>query len=441
MSQNSPAKRRVFFGWWTTLVGGIIGLWGWGSWVYSFGALFAPLQNKFGWSRAELATAGSLRRVEGGLGGLATGWFTDKFGPRVMCIIGSFVAGLGYILMYFVSSLWSFYLIYGVIVALGWTFSLTGNLDKAIAEWFVKRRGLATGIYRVIVALQVVPPFITLLMSAYGWRIAYIITGLLTWSICLPLAWLFIKPKRPEFYGLMPDGDDINVGDSRERDSMIKIGQELVARKYGEVEFTLRQAIRTRLFLVMVTYGAVHGLLWPIISVHLIPYLTDFGMSDVAAATTLSLLLLMGIPSRIIGGALTDRISIYKQKYIILLSALARALGLFFLTVATDLVSIYLFVVIYGLGNGLNIGAWGPLRARFFGRKAYATIMGVSSMLTLPLGVLAPVYIGWVYDITGTYRNSFTLILTIFAIGLFSIFFLDPPSQKPEVVSDIEKLI
>jgi len=67
--------------------------------------------------------------------------------------------------------------------------------------------------------------------------------------------------------------------------------------------------------------------------------------------------------------------------------------------------------------------------------------MGVSSMLTLPVGVLAPVYIGWVYDITGTYGNSFTLILTIFALGLFSIFFLDPPSQKPEVVSDIDKLI
>lgn len=112
-TKDPPAKRKVFFGWWTTLAAGVIGSWGFGSWIYSFGALFTPLQNEFGWNRAEIAGAGSLRRVEGGLGGLATGWFTDKFGPRLMCLIGSLIAGLGYILMYFVNSLWSFYLVYG----------------------------------------------------------------------------------------------------------------------------------------------------------------------------------------------------------------------------------------------------------------------------------------------------------------------------------------
>lgn len=134
-----------------------------------------------------------------------------------------------------------------VVVALGWTFGLTGNLDKAISEWFVKRRGLATGIYRVIVAFQVVPPLVTLFMATYGWKIGYVITGLITWSICIPLAWFFIKPKRPEFYGLLPDGE-VKVESGNERDSMIKIGQELVARKYGEVEFTVRQAIKSRTF-------------------------------------------------------------------------------------------------------------------------------------------------------------------------------------------------
>lgn len=439
-TKDPPAKRKVFFGWWTTLAAGVIGSWGFGSWIYSFGTLFTPLQDEFGWNRAEIAGAGSLRRVEGGLGGLATGWFTDKFGPRVMCLVGCLIAGSGYILMYFVNSLWSFYLTYGIVVAFGWTFGLTGNLDKAIAEWFVKRRGLATGIFRVIIALQVVPPLITLFMATYGWKIGYVITGLITWSICIPLAWFFIKPKRPEFYGLLPDGE-AKVESGNERDSMIKIGQELVARKYGEVEFTVRQAIKSRTFWVMVTYGVINGLLWPIISVHLIPYLADFGMNEITAAATLSLLVFIGLPSRLIGGILTDKISVHKQKYVILLAGLARVLGLFLLVAAADLVIVYLFVVLYGLGNGLNIGAWGPLRARFFGRKAYATIMGISSMLTLPVGVLAPVYIGWTYDITGTYKNSFTLILTIFAIGLISVFLLNPPRQKPEAVSDIEKLI
>lgn len=212
----------------------------------------------------------ALRRVEGGLGGLTTGWFTDKFGPRAMCLIGTLLAGLGYILMYFVNSLWSFYLVYGIIVALGFTFSLTGNLDKAIANWFVKRKGLATGIFRVIIALQVIPPLVTWFIATYGWNIAFILMGLITWSIGLPLAWFFIKPKRPEYYGLLPDGEVVNVKKAKERDSMIRIGQEFVAGKYGEVEFTVRQAMRTQSFWLLVIISAFGGLLWPVISMHLI---------------------------------------------------------------------------------------------------------------------------------------------------------------------------
>jgi len=73
--------------------------------------------------------------------------------------------------------------------------------------------------------------------------------------------------------------------------------------------------------------------------------------------------------------------------------------------------------------------------------KAYSTIQGIRSLLVLLVGICAPIYIGWIYDITGTYKDSFTLILIIFAIGLFSIFFLNPPRQKPDVVSDLKKLI
>ncbi len=432
---------KVFFGWWTVLAAGVLGLWGFGSGFYSFGALFKPFSNHFGWTEAEIAGASAMRRVEGGVGGLTTGWFTDKFGPRLMCLLGTLIAGLGYILMYFVNSLWSFYLVYGVIVALGWTFGLTGNLDKAIAEWFVKRRGSATSIYRVVVALQIVPPLVTWFIATFGWRTAFVFMGLITWAIGFPLAWFFIRPKRPEYYGLLPDGETVNVEVVEDGGSMIKFGQEFVAQKYGEVEFSLGQAVRSRVFWVVALASAISSLLWSVVTVYLIPYLVDYGMNDIAAAAILSFLVSMSIPGRIVGGILVDRISIHKLKYVILAARCLLSFGLFLMIVATDQSIIYLFAVLIGLGIGLDIGAFGPMRTRFFGRKAYGTIMGVVSLLTFPVSAFAPIYIGWMYDVTGSYTGGFTLILIIYTIGLFSYLFLNPPKQKPDVVSDIEKLL
>jgi len=432
---------KIFFGWWMVLAAGVMGLWGFGSGVYSFGVLFKPLSDHFGWSTEEIAAASALRRVEGGFGGITTGWFTDKFGPRVMCLLGSLVAGLGYILMYFVNSLWSFYLVYGVMVSLGWTLGLTGNLDKAIAEWFVKKRGSATSIYRVIVAIQIVPPFVVWLFDTIGWRTAFVVMGLITWIVGFPLAWFLIRPKRPEYYGLLPDGETVSGETVEDESSMIKFGQEFVARKYGEVEFSFRQAVRTQCFWVLALASAISSLLWSIITVYLIPYVVDLGMNEIAAATILSFLVSMGIPGRIVGGILVDRISVHKLKYVILSARCLLALGLFFMIAATNQAMIFLFAALIGLGTGLDVGAFGPTRTRFFGRKAYGTIMGIISLLTLPVGAFAPIYIGWMYDVTGSYKESFTLILIIYAIALFSYLFINPPKNKPDAVSDITTVL
>jgi len=439
---KTPGRKntRVFFGWWTVLAAGVLGLWGFGSGFYSFGLLFKPFNDHFGWTSAEIAGASALRRVEGGVGGLTTGWFTDRFGPRVMCLVGTLFAGLGYILMFFINSLWSFYLIYGVIVALGWTFSLTGNLDKAIAEWFVKRRGVATGIYRVIVALQIVPPLVTWFIAALGWRMAFVLMGLITWALGFPLAWFFFRSKRPEYYGLLPDGETVNFENVDDESSMIRFGQEFIAEKYGEVEFTVRQAMRTQVFWVLVAASAISSILWPVITMYLIPYLIDFGMNEITAAVILSFLVTMSIPGRIIGGILVDRISIQKLKYVILSARCLLALGLFLMMTATDQSMIYIFALLLGLGTGLDIGAFGPTRSRFFGRKAYGTIMGIVSVLTLPFGVIASIYIGWMYDVTGSYTESLALILIIYVIGLFTHLFLNPPKRRLDVVSDVNRI-
>jgi MFS family permease len=133
--------KDIYPGWWTVFASGIMTGWGWGAWGYGFGAYFKPLIEEFGWTRAQLSAAYSLNRLEGGLEGPFGGFFTDKYGPRIVNFIGYFMAGLGLIIMYFVNNLWAFLLIWGFIVSLGFNLGMLGPLETAIANWFVKKRG------------------------------------------------------------------------------------------------------------------------------------------------------------------------------------------------------------------------------------------------------------------------------------------------------------
>jgi MFS family permease len=112
-------KKKIFYGWWIVLSTSIICGLGYGTWMYSFGVFFKPMMAEFGWSRAMTAGAYSLRSIQGGIASPILGWVIDKYGGRVAIFGGAIVSGLGFIMMYFVNSLWSFYLINGVILSIG----------------------------------------------------------------------------------------------------------------------------------------------------------------------------------------------------------------------------------------------------------------------------------------------------------------------------------
>jgi len=132
---------EVFFGWWTVLVGSLLSAWGIGFQVHGFSALFKPIASEFGFSRAATSVATSIGKLGYGLESPLTGWLVDRFGPRLLITIGMFIAGLGLILMNFINSLWTFYVVWGVILGTGINIGLEIPVDKAIASWFVKKRG------------------------------------------------------------------------------------------------------------------------------------------------------------------------------------------------------------------------------------------------------------------------------------------------------------
>jgi len=431
---------KIFFGWWTALTGGILSLWGYGYYAYGISALFKPIASELGFSRAVTSVASSIGRFEGGFESPLTGWITDRFGPRWIVIVGVFIIGLGLVLMNYISSLWAFFLVWGVIVGTGINIALALPFDTAISNWFVRKRGVALSIRHVLSGLSgvVALPLIAWMIATQGWRMACVIGGLVMWGVGLPLAWFFLKRHRPEYYGLLPDGattEEEATGASQ----MIDRGVEYAA-EVQEVEFTIRQAMRTPVFWLLVIVQAVHGLAQPAINIHCIPFLTDIGIDPVKAAGMMAIMVGASVPARFAGGFAADRVSIGKLRYIMGAAYLLQAVGFGIFLLYQTMPTIYIWFVLYGIGMGAGMTTNSLVRARYFGRKAFGSIHGVSMMLMTPVGVVAPIYAGWVYDTTGSYITAFNLFTVLLAVSALLLPFARPP-KPPARITDIRRIV
>lgn len=431
---------KIFPGWWIVFSSGIISLWTYGFQHYGFSALFKPIATELGFSRTVTSVAASITRFEGGFEAPLAGWVTDRFGARWIVLLGIFLAGVGLILMYLVNSLWAFYAIWGVMVGTGANLALSLPYDTAIANWFVKKRGLASSIKWLLSGLSgvVILPFVAWLITTQGWRMTLVIGGAVLLLVGLPLVWVCLKSRRPEYYGLLPDGatagDKADVGDQ-----MVEKGVKYAA-DFEEIEFTLRQAVRTPTFWLLIIANTAHGMTAPAISIHAIPFLTDIGIPPLRAASMLSMLLLVGMPFRLVSGFLVDRVKKQHIRFILAVAYSFQAGGFIIFLLNQTVPMIYVWFIVYGIGQGLTYGPMVPIWGRYFGRKALGSIRGLSSMLMTPVGVAAPIYFGWVYDLTGNYITAFTVTAVLLTISILLICLTIPP-KPPAEVTDVRKLL
>ncbi len=430
---------KIFFGWWTVLTGGILTLWAAGYYSYGFSALFKPISSELGFSRAETSAPASIGRLEGGFEGPIVGWITDRFGPRWIVLFGVFIIGLGLIFMYFIHSLWPFYFIWGIMVGAGHNIATTVPVDAAISNWFVKKRGVALGIKMALAGLSggVVLPLVAWLITVQGWRMTCAIGGVVMWIVGFPLAWFFLRQHRPEYYGLLPDGATVKE-EPTETSQMIDQGVRYAA-EVKEVEYSLRQATKTATFWFMVVANATLNLGFQLMSVHCIPFLTDTGIDPLKAASMMSIYIGVSIPFRFVGCFIVDRIKKENLRFILGGAFLLQTLGFVVFLLNQTVTMIYVWFVLYGIGMGLAF-VMSVMRARYFGRKAFGSIQGISQMFGAPIGVLAPMYAGWVYDTTGSYITAFTLVTGLLAIS--SVFMVFIPLPKPPAqVTDVHKIL
>ncbi len=381
-----------------------------GIWVI-FGVFFEPMLTEFGWTRATLSAAASLRMFITTLFGIGAGRLTDKFGPRLVATASGLFLGLGFFLMSRISAIWQLYLVFGVITGVGMG-GLWVPMISTVSRWFVKRRGMMIGIVLsgTSVGIIIVPPLATWLITTYGWRTAYTIVGLIAMIVIIS-ATQFVK-RDPAQIGQLPDG----------RNGVKVESLDLPARN-----LSLREAIRTRQFWMLC---AVFGCLWfsaMAIWVHIVIHAIDLGIPAISASQILAIMGGAGIAGRILIGSVADRIG---YKLSLLISFTLMVVSLLWLLVAKELWALNLFAALFGFGSGSLAVLEAPLIAKLFGLGSLSVIMGSVEFVSTTLATPSSIVAGYIFDIMGSYQLAFLICTGVSIMGLMLSLLLRPTNNK-----------
>jgi len=377
-----------------------------------------------------LTSLGSgIGRLEGALESAPAGWLADRFGPRWVIFVGLILTAAALVLMYFVHSIWSYFVVWGFLMGTGLNLGLTVTVDKTIINWFVRKRGLAQGIKFALIGVGglAVVPIVTALVTAFDWRMTCLIWGFVILA-CAPLLPVFVKSKSPEHYGWLPDGAAIDSTIAASRENIIAQGQQYAA-SFDETEFTFKEAVRTKTFWFLVVAFIIQTVVIGGIGIHIIPFLTDRGISATTASAMMGLQVFFTIPSRFLGGIIVDRTS-NKQVPFILAGAFAlQAIGIGAFLAFQNTAAIYVFLSCYGLSSGGAMPVLTVVLGRYYGRKAFGSIFGVLRACQAPFSFIAPTYAGWVYDTTHSYTNAFMIFVILISIGVVVLCLVRPPRK------------
>ena len=415
-----PAKRRgIFFGWYIVAGGFVLNAILGGLMFHAFGLYVVEFVEEFGWSRTALSIAFSIQMVEAGLLGPIQGFVLDKYGPRRIMLVGITIFGIGFFMLSQINTLTEFYIAF-IVIALGMGVGSMMGVAVAVVNWFNRKRALATAIMTIGFAFGgFLQPGVAWALENIGWRETSIISGMLVLGIGLPLAMLM--RHRPEQYGYGVDGDPPRQG----------LGATGTMEEYDpdEINFTWQEAMRTRAFWLISVGHALSLLVIGAVMVHFVSYVSDsLGFSLGQAANLLLVITVFTVAGMLIGGYLGDRMP---MRHILAVAMIGHMVSLLVLTLWATLAGAITFSIIHGLA----FGARGPLtmaiRAEYFGRASFGTVMGFSSLIILLGMVFGPILAGLSYDITGSYQTGFIGLALVGGVGSIAFVFSTRPAPPP----------
>jgi len=437
MSRKINQKQSfLFYGWIIVAISFITLAFAYGA-RYSFSVFYVAILDEFGWPRGTTVTILSLNLIVYAFTAPLAGTLVDRYGPRRVFPVGSALVGLGLIACSTANTVWQFFIYFGIVVGIGVSFLGSAPHNPILANWFVKKRGLAIGSALAGVGCSFLLAMLAQwFISSFGWRASYIITGLMVIMVVIPLTVIFQRSK-PEDKGLLPDGEDSwpAQGDRQAEDL---IQNDLVVDKdWAATEWTLGRAARTYQFWALCCFNFLIGLgLMSVVS-HQIRFAIDIGFSEMLAASAFGIYGITNVVGHAIG-FVSDRFGRELTCTIAVAGAILAVLTLLLVKEPSQLWMLYLYSILFGLGMGLvAVNAYAALADLFHGKH----LGSITGLIITSLGIgfaIGPWLAGYIYDMMGTYSLAF--VVTIIAIGFACFcFWVAAPRRVKLVVGRARK--
>ena len=422
LSLPSPLAqpKKVFYGWWIAIAGGIQDAIKGGTFNEGFLFYFLPVTRDLNISRAAASLPFSLAKLEGAFEGPIVGYLIDRFGPRIMVVIGGFLSGLGFILLSFTHNYLFFVLVFVGILSLGFKAGYNHAMMASINDWFIKRKGLAMSVVSTGSAVGgiVITPLVALVVFTLGWRSAALMSGLAIWLVVIPLA--LVVRRSPESMGLLPDGAKPR-GDSPR---VAAGGVRQIARSAG---FTTREAVRTPAFWVFTMAQSFRNTAHGGIFVHLVPILVWKGVDENDTTFFIVFMLFSVTGLRLFMGWMGD---LWSRQKVAAIGVSLGILGLILLVRSGgQWWQIAAFVFLLACAESVNSTA-NAMVGDLFGRRNFATLRGWMGLISSILPMGAPIFTGRVFDQTGSYSLAMISFTVAYAVSAF-LFWVVPKPRPP----------
>lgn len=369
--------------------------------IYGFGVFIDPLTTELGVGRGPISLTVGFGILANIVGGPVIGAFCDRFGARRVTLV-SVVAMAGALASFsLVQNLSQLYAVAVLTVLLG---AATGPItfSRIIAGWFNERRGLALGFALIGIGLggAAIPVVAQTLIEAHGWRAAYQYLGMLVLLVSAPTLYLLLRERPPE-----PDADP---GSDGER---------------GEPGSGVAEALRQPAFWIigigflLISTGNTGGL------VHMVPMLTDAGLTAERASWYAGALGIGVIGGRITGGFLID---IFHAPWVAVCFLAGPLAAFAFFLIGFDRAWAIVPVVLFGIGMGAEFDVIPFLVSRYFGLRNFGTLYGIQISMFSIGSAIGPALFGFGYDRSGTYNEALIAAMVILLTGAALISRLGP---------------
>jgi MFS family permease len=370
--------------------------------MFSLAVFLGPMSNSTGWGRALISTAMTLDFIVMGIAGFLWGTASDRFGPRIVVLLGSILLGTGLLVASRATSPLAFQLGFGVLVGIA-AGSFFAPMISTVTAWFDTQRALAVSLVSagVGVAPMTISPFAAWLISHYDWRTAMSVIGIGAWILLIPASLLVRAPPNLNGAGMAPaaaEADQHSAGGPQTR-----LGSALVSPQFIVLGMTF-------FFCCAAHSGPIF---------HVVSYAISCGIPTMAAVSVYSVEGLAGLGGRLLLGVAADRLGV---KPVLVAGLLVQSLAIIGYVAAHQLNEFYLLSIVFGTAYGGVMPLYAVLARDYFDQRIMGSILGAATMLSSLGMALGPVVGGWVFDTYHDYRwlyiGSFALALGAAAVAL-----------------------